>query len=44
MGCREVAVFGSNIIKSTRSWVEDLDVTSHIFVAPDFAEVVEAAE
>jgi len=42
MSSREVPILGSDIVEGSSCWIEDLDITSHIFLSPDLAEIVEA--
>ncbi len=39
---REIPILLANVFKLTSSWIYNLNIASHILVAPNFAEVVEA--
>lgn len=41
MGCSEITVLLSNIVKLARCGVENLNIARHIFITPDFAKIVE---
>ena len=42
MVCCEISILLANVLKLASYRVYNLNVASHIFVSPDFAEVVEA--
>jgi hypothetical protein len=44
MFCFEIPILLAYILKLTGCGVYNLDITSHVFLAPKFAEVVEAGK